>query len=232
MFPKTTLAHRNGHHAPPVVVGSPRSPAAEAYRTLRTNLQFASLDRDLRTLLVTSAAEGEGKTTVVANLGVALAESGSRVLLVDADLRRPGLHRVFDLPLTPGLSNALLAEETDPTVLETGVAGLSVLSAGDPPPSPGEFVASSRLQRLLSQLRSTFDYVLLDTAPVTLVADAAVLAPSVDGVILVVSAGKTKRDLVRRAREQLEVVGARVLGVVLNNARLNKSLREYHAVAK
>ena len=230
MFPKTIAARRNGHHDPPVVVRSPRSPAAEAYRTLRTNLQFASLDRDLRTVLVTSAADGEGKTTVAANLGVALAEAGSRVLLLDADLRRPGLHRLFELPLAPGLSNALLDEESEPPIRATAVPGLSVLSAGDPPPNPAEFVASRRLTGLLARLRSSFDYVLVDAAPLTLVADAAALAPSVDGVVMVVSAGKTKRDLARRAREQLAVVGARVLGVVLNNARLEKSHRTYHSI--
>ena len=231
MFPKTVVERRNGHGSP-VVVRSPRSVAAEAYRTLRANLQFTSLDREVRTILVTSAGEGDGKTTVVANLGVALAESGKRVLLVDADLRRPGVHRLFDLPLTPGLSNLLLEEEPDLAPVATAVPGLFVLPAGDPPPNPGEFVASARLTRLLGRARANFDYVLIDTPPVSLVADAAVLAPATDGVLLVVSAGRTKRDLARRAKEQLDNVGAHLLGVVLNNAKLEKSLKAYHAVAK
>lgn len=226
MFPKTTLERRNGH-ASPVVVRSPRSPAAEAYRALRANLQFASLDRDLRTVLITSAGQGDGKTTVAANLGVALAEGGKHVLLVDADLRRPSVHRLFELPPAPGLSNALLHEEGELPVVATTVPGLSILAAGDPPPNPGEFVASPRLGRLLARARSSFDVVLIDTPPVSLVADAAVLAPSVDGVLLVVSAGRTKRDLVRRAKDQLEKVGARLLGVVLNNAKLDRSMQAY-----
>lgn len=226
MFPKTTLERRNGH-ASPVVARSPRSPAAEAYRTLRANLQFASLDRDVRTLLITSADQGDGKTTVAANLGVALAEGGRRVLLIDADLRRPGVHTLFDLSLTPGLSNALLEEDAELPAQATAIGGLSVLTAGDPPPNPGEFVASARLARLLGRVRSSFDYVVIDSPPVSLVADAAVLAPTVDGVLLVVSAGRTKRDLARKAKEQLERVGARLLGVVLNNAKLGKSMKAY-----
>jgi capsular exopolysaccharide synthesis family protein len=158
---------------------------------------------------------------------VALAEGGKRVLLIDADLRRPGVHTLFELPLTPGLSNALLEEEAELPARATAVAGLSVLAAGDPPPNPGEFVASPRLVRLLDRARPSFDYVLIDSPPVSLVADAAVLAPAVDGVLLVVSAGRTKRDLARRAKDQLERVGARLLGVVLNNAKLGKSMKAY-----
>lgn len=226
MFPRTAVERKNGH-GDPVVVRSPRSPAAEAYRTLRANLQFARLDRDVRTLLITSAGEGDGKTTVTANLALALAEGGQRVLLIDADLRRPSVHRLFDLPTAPGLSNALLQDSGELPIMTTSVPGLSILTAGDPPPNPGEFVASPRLARLLARVRSDFDCVLVDTPPVSLVADAAVLAPSVDGVVLVVSAGRTKRDLARRAKEQLDKVGARLLGVVLNNAKLDKSTQPY-----
>jgi len=228
--PKTALERRNGH-ASPVVVRSPRSAAAEAYRALRTNLQFSSLDRELKTILVTSAGDGDGKTTVAANLGVAMAESGKRVLLVDCDLRRPGLHEVFGLPVVPGLSNALLGESGELPVSTTTVAGLSVLTAGDRPPNPAELVASARLTRLLARVREEYDYVIIDSPPAGLVADAAVLASAADGVIMVVSAGRTKRDAARRAKEQLERVGARLLGVVLNNAKLDRKLREYHSLA-
>jgi non-specific protein-tyrosine kinase len=212
-----------------VAVRSPRSAAAEAYRTLRINLQYSSLDRDLRTILVTSAAEGDGKTTVAANLGVALAESGKKVLLIDCDLRRPGLHGLFGLPLSPGLTGALLEDNSDPPVEATAVPGLSVLPAGDPPPNPAEFVASARLARLLGRLRERFDLLVVDSPPVGLVADAAVLAPQADGVLLVVSAGRTRRDPARRARQQLDKVGAHLLGAVLNNAKLEKTVRRYHA---
>jgi capsular exopolysaccharide synthesis family protein len=225
------LDRRNGQ-AGPVVARSPRSASAEAYRTLRTNLQFSSIDRDVRTILVTSAGEGEGKTTVVANLGVALAESGKRVLLIDCDLRQPGLHAVFGLAAAPGLSNALLDEPGELPTSATAVPGLSLLPAGDLPPNPAEFVASARLARLLDRAREAFDYVLIDSPPAGLVSDAAVLTPSVDGVVLVVSVGKTKRDVARRTKEQLDRVGARLLGVVLNNAKLDSKLKQYHTRAE
>ena len=224
-------ADRNGHDGL-ITARSPRSVTADAYRTLRTNLQFSSVDRDLRTLLVTSAGQGDGKTTVAANLGVALAESGQRVLLVDCDLRRPGLHAIFGLPLSPGLTNALVQEGTEPVTSAAGVPGLSVLTAGDPPPNPAEFIASARLRALLERLGGAVDLVLIDSPPVGLVADAAALAPSVDGVILVVSAGRTKRDLAQRAKQQLDNVGARVLGAVLNNVKLERKVREYYATGR
>jgi capsular exopolysaccharide synthesis family protein len=228
VFPKIGAQRQNGH-GDLVAVRSPRSPAAEAYRTLRTNLQFSSLDRDVRTVLVTSGGLGDGKTTVVANLGVALAESGKRVVLVDCDLRRPGLHSLFGLNLSPGLSNALAQETPEPPLSPTAVPGLSVLTAGDPPPNPAEFVASARMVRLLDRLRESADLVVVDSPPAAMVADAAVLAPSFDGVILVVSAGRTKREAAQRAKQQLDKVGARLLGVVLNNAKLDRKLREYYA---
>jgi non-specific protein-tyrosine kinase len=231
VLPKTAAERRNGHDGP-VVSRSPRSAAAEAYRTLRTNLQFSGLDRQLKTILITSGGDGDGKTTVVANLGVAMAESGKRVLLVDCDLRRPGLHESFGLSVAPGLSNALLADSGSLPVSTTSVPGLSVLTAGDLPPNPAEFVASARLSALLARVREEYDYVLLDSPPAGLVADAVVLAPSVDGVVMVVSAGRTKRDAARRAKEQLERVGARLIGVVLNNAKQDRKLREYHSRAR
>jgi non-specific protein-tyrosine kinase len=215
-------------HGGLVALSSPRSAAAEAYRTLRTNLQFSGVDRPIRTVLVTSAGPGDGKTTVVANLGVALAESGKRVILVDCDLRRPGLHQVFGQALAPGLTNAIIESLPEPPLRATAVPGLQVLTAGDTPPNPAEFIASERLARLLARLQERADVLVLDSPPVSIVADAAVLAPSMDGVILVVRAGGTKRDLAQRAKEQLESVGARVLGAVLNDARLEKKVREYY----
>jgi capsular exopolysaccharide synthesis family protein len=211
-----------------VALSNPRSVAAEAYRTLRTNLQFSGVDRPIQTVLVTSAGPGDGKTTVVANLGVALAESGKRVILVDCDLRRPGLHQVFGQSLALGLTNAIVEGLPELPLHATAVPGLQVLTAGDTPPNPAEFIASERLAALLSRLKEWADVVVLDSPPVSIVADAAVLAPSMDGVILVVRAGGTKRELAQRAKQQLESVGARVLGAVLNDAKIEKKVREYY----
>jgi capsular exopolysaccharide synthesis family protein len=215
-----------------IAARSPRSAAADAYRALRMNLQFSSIDQEVRRLLVTSAGQGDGKTTVAANLGVALAESGQRVLLVDCDLRRPGLHAVFGLPQSPGLTNSLVQGAMDAVPSASGVPGLTVLTAGDPPPNPAEVIASARLRALLERLSGTVDLVVIDSPPVGIVADAAALAANVEGVILVVSAGRTKRDLAQRAKQQLDHVGARVLGAVLNNVKLQGKVREYYSAGR
>src|SRR5205823_123887 len=154
-----------------------------------------------------------------------------RVILVDCDLRRPGLHSLFGLELSPGLSDALL-EEGDPPLRSTAVPGLEVLTAGGQPPSPGELIASSRLARLLTRLRGQADALIIDSPPVGVVADALVLAPQADGVVLVVSAGQTRRDAAQRAKQRLEKVGARLLGAVLNNAKLDRNVREYYSAGR
>ncbi len=212
-----------------VTLTSPRSPAAEAYRTLRTNLQFSSLDRSVRLVLVTSAGPGEGKSTTLANLAVASAEAGLRVIAADTDLRRPRLHELFGLPQAPGFSNTVLQDPAAPLPLQDSVVpGLRVLTSGSLPPNPSELLSSQRGARVIAALAEQADLVLLDSPPVGPVADAAVLATRCDGVLLVLSAGKTSRDAAKRARAQLDRVGARILGVVLNNVRLDPSLARYY----
>jgi capsular exopolysaccharide synthesis family protein len=200
-------------------VSDPRGPAAEAYRTLRTNLRFSSPDQRLQSILITSPGENEGKTTTLANLGVVAAQAGTRVALVDCDLRRPALHEIFELPNTAGLSSLFLDGETEaPPLLPTAVSGLCILTSGPQPPNPADLLASERFAGLLATLRESYDLVLLDCAPVTVAADASILAPRVDGVLLVLDARRTKRDQAQRAKAQLERVQARILGVSLNNA--------------
>ena len=207
----------------------PHSPAAEAYRSLAANLQFAYADRQLQTIGVTSAAEGEGKSTTVANLAVALAQTGRRVVVIDADLRRPGQHGVFGVEREPGLSNLLLGsmDAGQLPLQETGAAGVKLLASGPLPDNPLEVLASRRLDQVLGLARAHADFVLVDTPPSGALADAAVVAPRLEGVLLVVSAGKTKRDLARRAREQLERVNANILGVVLTDVRADERLYRY-----
>lgn len=208
-------------HLDLIALKDARSPAAEAYRTLRTNLLFSSLDKPLRTLLITSTAPDEGKTTIVANLAITMAQAEQRVILVDCDLRRPGLHSLFHLPAEPGLTNLMLEQDNAPIPLvATAVPGLHLLPSGALPPRPADLLGSHRMERLIQRLCEQADIVLFDTPPVTAVTDAAVLSTRVDGVLLVLQAGRTRRDRAREARRLLEKVKAHIVGVVLNNARL------------
>jgi capsular exopolysaccharide synthesis family protein len=202
-----------------IMLTEPHSPAAEAYRSLAANLQFAYADRQLQTIGVTSAAAGEGKSTTVVNLAVALAEGGRRVIVVDADLRRPGLHTLFGLERREGLANVLLGEHTQLPLQDTAAPGVRLLSSGQTSGNPLEVLASRRFDQVLALARAQADFVLVDTPPAGALADTAVLAPRLEGILLVVSAGKTKRDLAKRAREQLERVNANLLGVVLTDVR-------------
>ncbi len=201
-----------------VVLTSGPSPAAEAYRVLRTNLQFASVDRPLRVLVVTSPAPGEGKSLTAANLGVTLAQAGRRVVLVEGDLHRPRLHHVFGLRNNAGITTALLDEHPslDGLLQPTATPGLRVLTSGPIPPNPAELLGSNRMRQLLTELLADADILVVDSPPVTALADAAILAAQADGVLLVVEVGRTTRDLARRAMAALRQVNARVVGVLLN----------------
>lgn len=208
-----------------VTVAQPNSPAAEAYRTLRTNIQFASLDRPVRSLLVTSSAADEGKTTILANLAVTFAHAGTRTLLVDCDLRRPALHTLFGVDNALGFTSLVLESGFDrPPIRPTEVENLSILPSGPLPPNPADFLGSARVERTLAALQTEADMLLFDAPPAIAVTDAAMLARRVDGVLLVVSAGRTKREHALKAKANLEKVGANLLGVVLNGVKLDSNL--------
>lgn len=208
-----------------VTFTKPRSPAAEAYRTLRTNIQFSSLDKPVRRLLLASAGPDEGKSTTVANLAVAMAQADAKVVVVDCDLRRPAQHTLFNLRNGPGLTNLFLSAadgrsgegETDLPLQPTAVPNLWLLASGPIPPNPAELLGSRRMDEILDQLAERADVVLMDSPPIVPFADAAVLSAKADGVLLVVGAGTAKRDLARKAKAQLEAVNAPVLGLVVNN---------------
>lgn len=195
----------------------PKSPVVEAYRTLRTNLQYANADGSLRRILVTSPGPGEGKSTTAANLAVILAQSGKRVVAVSADLRKPTLHQYFDLGNNRGVTNVLVGQANmEDCLQETVIENLSLLASGPTPPNPAELLGSAKMKSLLEALQERADVVVYDAPPVVAVTDAAVLAPLMDGVLLVLNVGTVPRELAIRTREQLEKVGARILGVVLN----------------
>jgi non-specific protein-tyrosine kinase len=208
----------------------PKSPTAEAYRILRTNIQFSALDNPPRTLMITSSSPSEGKSTTLANLGLVMAQQGQHVILVDTDLRRPTLHRLFQLPNSVGLSNALLQVQPDLDNLlqDTRYENLQVLTTGPLPPNPAEMLGSERFRDLLKQLAGRADVVLLDSPPVLAVTDAAILARQTDGVVLVVEAGLTRRQVAQNAKEALEKVGANILGVSLNRLQPRGSGSYYY----
>jgi len=196
----------------------PRSGAAEAYRTLRANIEFASVDAPIRTLLVTSSAPGEGKTVTSANLAIVFAQTGRRVLLVDADLRKPGVHLLFDLPNAHGLTTLLRSDEADLDVIAqpTEQANLRILATGPLPPNPAELLGSQRMRSVMERLKSAADLVIFDSPPVRAVTDSAILSSFLDGTLFVIDAGRSRRRAVRPARETLAKAGAKILGVALN----------------
>lgn len=201
-----------------ITAAHPRSPISEAYRALRTNIQYSSVDNPLRTLLITSTDPTEGKTTTVANLGTVMAQAGLSVIVVDSDLRRPLLHQYFEVSRNVGLTNALLdkSPSTDGYLQETEVENLRVLACGPLPPNPSELLNSQRMRELIEQLKEEADVLLFDSPPILAVTDASILANQVDGVLLVVDAGSTRRGVAQRGKEQLDKVGANLLGAALN----------------
>ncbi len=213
-----------------VTISEPNSPASEAYRALRTNLTFASLDKPLRTLMFTSPGPDEGKSTVLANLAVTIAQTERRVLLVDCDLRRPCLHELFGLANDAGLTNLLTdpAARENPPFQETEVPGLRLLTSGPLPPRCADLLASRRMEETVRWLAEQADQVLFDSPPINAVADAAILATLVDGVLLVVRERRTRREAVVEARDRLARVNAHLLGAVLNGVNLDRSLAGYY----
>jgi len=206
---------------PVIALAEPRSPVAEAFRALRTNLQFASPGSPPRSLLVTSAGPVEGKTVTAANLAVSLAQAGQRVILVDADLRRPRLHRLFDVDRQPGLTDLVAGPRTglQACLHPGGLPNLWIMPCGPLPPNPAELLGAPRTAMAMAQLAAVADVVVYDAPPVATVADALVLSPRVDGVLHVVQAGGPRRDVVQRARDTLRRAGAPLLGTVLNRVR-------------
>ncbi|PKN92337.1 MAG: hypothetical protein CVU44_14450 [Chloroflexi bacterium HGW-Chloroflexi-6] len=201
---------------------NPRSPAAEAFRTLRTNLEFASVDKPIKTLLVVSAHPGEGKTTVATNLAVTIAQGGKRVLLIDADLRRPRVHHHLGLNNRVGLSNLFRDSIAIGDVAHAWQdSNLSVITSGGVPPNPADLLASERMAAILESANKLFDMVIVD-APPFLVADASILAARADGVVLVIRPGKTPLDAAMTTLEQMKRAGANILGVVLNRIPRNR----------
>jgi capsular exopolysaccharide synthesis family protein len=207
----------------------PKSPISEAYRTLRTNLAFTRVDNPMKTILVTSAGPKEGKSTTVANLAITLAQLGSRVVLIDSDLRRPVIHSIFGLDKDNGLTNYLLDSVPYEKVLRKSLLdNLTIVPSGILPPNPSELLGSAAMENFLKRLKADFDVILFDSPPVIAVTDAAILCSKVDGAILVISAETTDREAVIRAKSLLDNVNARVVGALLNNVDINSGYGSYY----
>ncbi|USG67129.1 CpsD/CapB family tyrosine-protein kinase [Brevibacillus ruminantium] len=204
-----------------VCLEEPRSPIAEAYRTLRTNLQFAGFEQDLKSLLITSADPGEGKTTTVTNLAVVMAQTGKRVLVIDADLRRPALHFRFPVTNLRGLSEVLSGERPFAEVIQrVDQENIHVMTSGTLPPNPSELLHTGQMRELLLSVRTHYDVILLDAPPILPVTDAQILARHADGVLLVVRSGKVLVNHVKKAQGLLQHAGANLVGTLLNHKRM------------
>jgi capsular exopolysaccharide synthesis family protein len=206
-----------------------QSPASEAYKALRTSLLFSTLDQELKTIVVTSPAPEEGKSRTAANLAVVLAEAGHNTVLIDADFRRPSMHKIFGRIRNVGLSNLILQDvpESEAITAVEKVPNLWLITSGPIPPNPSELLGSGRIRELIARLRSAFTYVILDTPPVNAVTDAAILAAAVDGTILVVEQGRTTFPALKHSKQLLDRVGVHTIGVVMNKVRTSAGSYSY-----
>lgn len=223
---------RNHEHSEAVsliTIADKSSPIAEQYRTIRTNIQFASADRKIQTIVVTSSGPSEGKSTTAANIAVVFANSGQRVLLVDADMRQPTIHKTFGLTNEVGLSKVLSSNNS---VLEMSrpsiVDNLFILTSGPKPPNPSELLGSTRMDQVIEEARHLYDVIIFDMPPVVTVTDAQIMASKADGTLLVVRENVTRKDALTKAKDLLEMVQAKVLGVVYNGAQNLKDQGYYY----
>lgn len=206
------------------------SPITEAYRQIRTNIQFTAIDQPARSIMVTSANPGEGKSTMTANFGIIMAQANLRTIVVDADLRRPSLHKMFQVPNLGGLTDLLSSDsmDIDSQLKDTGIENLKIITSGPLPPNPSEILGSQRMMQLLQRLERIADIIIVDTPPILAVTDALVLSKRVDGVVMVVKAKHTRRDSLRESLARLNQVGAKLLGGVLNGMSSKSKGNYYH----
>lgn len=212
-----------------VIEKKPKSFVSEAYRTLRTNIQYSSFDKKLKTILVTSSDSNEGKSTISGNLALAFAQSDKRVLLIDCDLRSPSIHKMFKISNIYGLSEVLLGTKRIGEMIKSYNNKIDILPSGNLPPNPSELLGSEAFENLLEQLKESYDLIILDSAPVRVVSDSQLLAAKADGTILVVKKDKTKINYIKESKNLLKNVGANIIGCVLNyNDKPGRKNKEYY----
>lgn len=209
-----------------ITVVHPKSPIAESYRTLRTNIHFSSFDKKVKTIVITSSGPGEGKSTTCANLAVVIAENGYKTVLIDCDQRRARLHKLFNTSNEKGLSDFLVDNiQFSEAVQKTEIPNLNIITSGTRPPNPSELVASEKMKKFIEDLKEDYDYIILDTPPITVVTDAQLISAYADGCVLVVASAEVEKAAAIKAKELLEKVNAKILGVVLN--KMDVKQKEY-----
>lgn len=208
---------------------NPKSPISEQYRTIRTNIQFSSIDQEIKKIVVTSSGPGEGKSTTVANLAVVFAQQGKKVLLIDSDLRKPTVHYTFNFTNTFGLTNVLTRQsKLQDVIKESMEKNLYILTSGPIPPNPAELLSSRAMEHFLEEIEEEFDIILFDSPPLLAVTDGQILASKCDGTILVVGSGKTETDQAVKSKELLKAANSHILGVVLNGKKMESSNYYYY----
>lgn len=207
---------------------SPNTPISEQYRLIRSNIQFSSVDREIKTIVVTSSDPNEGKSTTAANLATVLAQLSKKVILVDVDLRKPTVHYTFNVSNLDGLTSVLKKEiSLDLAIVKTHVPYLDILTCGPIPPNPSELLNSKALEIVIEELKAEYDYIVFDTPPVLAVTDSQIMASKADGVVLVVASGKTHKDRAMKTRDLLETARAKIIGVVVNRVKPTKGRYNY-----
>lgn len=213
------------------VYNNPKSPVSESYRSIRTSLQFANVDKNIKTVLITSTTPGEGKTTTLCNLAAAMAMDGYKTLIVDCDMRKPRVHKAFSISNRKGLADQLLNEQPfDENIQHIEMLNVDVLTAGKIPANPSELLNTKAMMQLVQHFKETYDYIFFDTPPVAPVTDAVVMSKYIDGIILVISAGSVDYRLAKRAVESFQAVGAHIVGTILNKVPLDdpKTYQSYY----
>ena len=209
---------------------NPKSPIAEAYRSIRTNIEFSNIDKNIKIITITSTQPNEGKSTVISNLAAAFANlENKRVLIIDGDLRNPSVHKMFGVSNLNGITDILLGEkDVDKCLEKTKIKGLDILKVGKVPPNPSEMLQSNKMRNFIEVIKEYYDYVFIDAPPVGVVSDASIISQYSDGVILLVGSNETDIDAAKVSKERLENVGANILGVVLNKFESEGSAYGYY----
>lgn len=211
-----------------LIKDNPSSPIAESYRKIATNIEFSNVDNEIKTIMVTSAKQDEGKTTTICNLAMVMTELKKKILLIDLDLRKPAVHKVFKLSNKKGITDILVNKDNYKTYLHNVYQSLDILTTGTTPANPAELINSKALKELLKEISQNYDYIFLDAPPVILVSDPITISTYSDAVIVAIEHGKTEKDLIKRAVESLKQVNANIIGAVLNNIPVSKQSNYYY----